>query len=135
MKKLWPSWRYRRGADGGIESRVFKGPDEITGDGWKDSPALIDVSEDASAPEAEISAIEPSKEHDHGEEASEGAEDRGPEPEESEGEEAGQGTGEGQVLNFDGLSKEAIIDIADKAGVKIDRRWSRARIIDALKEA
>jgi hypothetical protein len=132
MKKLWPSWRYRRLPDGGIESRIFTGPGEITGEGWEDSPALL----------SEVKAASNIEEKNDGEETDGRTRPEGqhPEPEDAqrgEGREDGPGDGETgeQVLNFEGLSKEALIDIADKAGVKIDRRWGRSRIEDALRSA
>jgi len=130
MKKLWPSWRYRRLPDGGIESRIFNGPGEITGEGWEDSPALL----------GEVKAATNIEEKNDGEETDGRTRPEGQQPEDaqrSEGSEDGPGNGETsrQVLNFEGLSKEALIDIADKAGVKIDRRWSRNRIEETLRSA
>jgi hypothetical protein len=87
MSKLyWPSWRYRRAENGGIEKRIFSGPNEIEGAGWVQSPADI-----------------------------------GKEPEEP------------QALDFTGLSDDELREIAAKAGVKIDRRWGRARLEAALR--
>lgn len=134
MKNLWPSWRYRRLADGGIESRIFNGPGEVIGDGWRDSPAFID---DAT----EISDVNSTKEQENGEESI-----RPEDGHESEGTHGAEGrqefeTGDGkerqgrEVLNFDGLSKDDLIAIADKGGVKIDRRWGRDRIEAALRAA
>lgn len=104
MTQLWPSWRYRRAEDGGIESRIFQGPDDIEGEGWVDSPALI-----VSAPPPVQESVEPDRV-------------------ESEPQETKQ-------LDFSALSKEDLVEIAEKSGTHIDKRWGRARIEAALKEA
>src|SRR5215471_11752863 len=40
-----------------------------------------------------------------------------------------------QKLNFDGLSDEALRDIAKEAGIRINKSWPRARIEQALRDA
>jgi hypothetical protein len=38
-------------------------------------------------------------------------------------------------INFDGMSDDDLKEIAAKAGVKIDKRWGRKRLEDALRNA
>lgn len=50
----YPSFRYRRLANGDIESRIFDA--EPIEPGWKDSPAKVDIPEEVKPPIAPLKA-------------------------------------------------------------------------------
>lgn len=107
----WPSWRYRRHEEGHIEKRIFQNASELmnAGEGWCASPADVDSHEALSA-----ATGDPGGSDGH------------------QGEEVASAPGE---LNFSGLDDEDLRDIAERAGVRIDRRWGRARLEAALRGA
>jgi hypothetical protein len=119
MSLVWPSWRYRRHPETGeIEKRIFNSVSEAmnAGEGWVSSPADIDS---AKALSPVLIGPEPSNEP-FGREL--GVEPSGPNP----------ATGE---IDFSGLDDVSLREIATNAGVKVDKRWGRARLEAELRNA
>ena len=63
----WPTFRYRRGADGGLEKKLFQHPADVPeGEDWEDSPAKCrDEPVDDPAPDNPPDVLAPPYE-EHG---------------------------------------------------------------------
>lgn len=113
---VWPSYRYRKHPETGHpDKRVFNSHSELlnAGEGWHRSPADI-PSQKPSSPVLEAPAApgEPAIVEPCANVANSPSE-----------------------IDFSGLDDAALREIAAKAGVKVDKRWGRARLEAELKGA
>jgi hypothetical protein len=131
MTKLhWPSWRFRAHPEtGGLEKRVFHSQSEFmnAGEGWVQSPADIGKSPEKPA-EAPTAAKAPKATEAAPEAASPATEAPAASSETQSAKPSGP-------IDFEGLDDAALRDIAEKAGIKIDKRWGRRRLEDALRNS
>jgi hypothetical protein len=118
LMSTWPAWRYRV-AEGRIIGAVFASEAEVpAGEGWGDVPNRDAPLEVSAVPEVAARIMPPADE---------------PSPDAAPGDDLTAMAGE--PIDFAGLSIDDLRDIAAKAGVKIDGRWKRARVEQALTDA
>lgn len=122
MSSVWPSWRYRRNTETGeTDGRIFQNLSELinAGEGWCLSPADVDAQKAKEAAPVPVSVF--------GEQGSAEAI--------SAATEAPDAANTPDEIDFTGLDMDALCDIAEKAGIKVDRRWGRTTLEAKLREA
>jgi hypothetical protein len=163
MDLEFPRWMYRLDAQGEVEGRIFELREDLPENkGWVETPAMLKTKHkdehNANGTEiAERGQVEPWVQQNGNPERSGKSGSAGLSGE-RQAREDGDGArgdrsgadkirsevcGEGrplngdapQALNFEGLSNKALLEIAEKAGVRVSRHWNRARIEQALREA
>lgn len=102
MFPSWPAWRYRAG-----EAKIFKTAEELAaaGDGWVDSPAKIQQSDDASTLRTEL----------------------------SEKEAVCQELTDQLIDNLEDMDKDDLQALATRSGIEFDARWGRTKLIAAIR--